>query len=156
MCARFRAISATPGSAGLQMMDFKSPSLASLCSYLFDTWRNTQEMAALVIKASTDGLLSPALEDLKSTLTDHAQLCHSSCEHALERFAILRSLSYGATKEAHTELLGCIYDREAAVGCGQSILEQRSEQLLLSRSVTLLCNAAARRSVAERTSRFRP
>ena len=157
VCTRFRAMGATPDSAGLQiMMDFETRSLASLLSYLFDTWRHAQQMVALVLKASTNGILAPELKDLTRALTDHAQQCHSSYEHALERFSILRSLSYGATKEAHTELLGCIYDREAAVGGGQSMLEQRSEQLLLSRSVQLLSNAAARRQVAERASRFRP
>jgi hypothetical protein len=67
----------------------------------------------------------------------------------------MRSISYGATKEAHTELIGCIYESEAAVGGGQSTLEQCSEQLLLSTLVTLLSSTAARHSVAERVSRFR-
>ena len=49
VCARFRAMSATPESACLQMMDFESRLLASLCSYLFDTWRHAQQMAMLVI-----------------------------------------------------------------------------------------------------------
>ena len=111
-------MSATPESAGLQMLNFETRLFASLFSYLFETWRHAQEMAAQVLKTSTNGLLPPALKDLIKKLTDLAQQCHSSYEHALERFAILPSLSYGGTKKVHTELLGCIYDREAAVSGG--------------------------------------
>lgn len=66
-------MSATPESACLQMMDFESRLLASLCSYLFDTWRHAQEMAAQVLKASTNGLFLPTLKNLTRALTDHAQ-----------------------------------------------------------------------------------
>ena len=59
-------MSATPESAGLQMMDFESRSLASL-------WRHVQEMAAQVLKASTNGLFLPTLKNLTRALTDHAQ-----------------------------------------------------------------------------------